>query len=472
MWVGPNGSLHTDSYGGTTRFDMLVDNFFTLNKWTHVAWVKNGTTYIVYKNGVQVATRTAPASVELPAGNFWLGKVDNFLIGALDEVRVWNTAKTAQEITANLGSEYNGNETGLAAYYNFNQGTAAGSNTSITTLNNLTTGANLNGTLTNMARTGSTSNFVSGVGPVIITQPVATLSLCNSATTGNTLTVNAVGQKLTYQWYSNTTNSISGGTAITGATSATFTAPTATAATTYYYVIVSSSCNSVTETSTVSTVTVAAAVAGTATISNTTVCNGATSPIITFRPSTNAGYQWMTLNSVTSNAASGVGQNGITVSISHSRGGMVAHTGMYSPSTFPAEYSVPSTGTQIRNDNSGIFTATFSQPVRDPLVAFASVGNPGNPVPVIVSAPFTPIWSNTANGWNTTYDLANNKFTGNEGFNIIRVDGLVTSVSFNYTVAEIYSTIAFGFVDQNTTLLVTSNAKIFFVIYFFKISGL
>ena len=452
MWVGPNGSLHTDSYGGTTRFDMLVDNFFTLNKWTHVAWVKSGTTYTVYKNGVQVATRTAPASVELPVGNFWIGKVDNFFGGALDEVRVWNTAKTAQEISSNLGLEFNGNETGLAAYYNFNQGTAAGSNTSITTLNNLTTGANLNGTLTSMARTGSTSNFVTGVGPVILTQPVASLSLCNNATSGNILSVTAVGQQLTYQWYRNSTNSNSGGTLISGATASTYTAPSSTAATTYYYVVVSSSCNAVTETSTVSTVTVAAAIAGTATVTNRTVCNGSTSEIITFRPPTTAGYQWMTLNSVIANSASGVGQNGITVSITHSAGGMQSHPGMYSPSTFPAEYSVPSTGTQIRNDNAGIFTATFSQPVRDPLVAFASVGNPSTFVPVIVSAPFTPIWSNTANaGWNTTYNTSNNSFTGNEGFNIIRIDGLISSVSFNYTVAESYSTIAFGFVDQNTT---------------------
>ena len=252
MWLGPNGSLHTDSYGGTTRYDMLVDNFFTVNKWTHVAWVKNGTTYTVYKNGVQFATRTAPASVELPAGNFWIGKVDNFFAGAIDEVRVWNTAKTAQEIAANLGVEYNGNETGLAAYYNFNQGAAGGTNTSITTLNNLTTGANLNGTLTNMARTGTTSNFVTGVGPVILTQPAATLSLCNSVTSGNTLTVSAVGQQLLYQWYRNTTNSNTGGTAVTGATSATFIAPSVTAGTYYYYVIVSSACNGVTEVSSVS----------------------------------------------------------------------------------------------------------------------------------------------------------------------------------------------------------------------------
>ncbi len=189
-----------------------------------------------------------------------------------------------------------------------------------------------------------------------------------------------------------------------------------------------------------------------AAVNNRTVCNGSTSEIITFRPPTTAGYQWMTLNSVSANSASGVGQNGITATITHSAGGMQSHSGMYSSTTFPVEYSVPSTGTQIRNDNAGIFTATFSQPVRDPLVAFASVGNPSTPVQVIVSAPFTPIWSNTANaGWNTTYNTSNNSFTGNEGFNIIRVNGLISSVSFNYTVAESYSTIAFGFVDQNTT---------------------
>ena len=46
------------------------------------------------------------------------------------------------------------------------------------------------------------------------------------------------GVSLSYQWYSNTQNSPTGGTPIPSATSATYAAPTATAGTTYYYVVV------------------------------------------------------------------------------------------------------------------------------------------------------------------------------------------------------------------------------------------
>ncbi|MFF5995168.1 S-layer homology domain-containing protein, partial [Lysinibacillus sp. KU-BSD001] len=46
------------------------------------------------------------------------------------------------------------------------------------------------------------------------------------------------GVSLSYQWYSNTTNSTSGGTLIPGATSATYAPPTDTAGTMYYYVVV------------------------------------------------------------------------------------------------------------------------------------------------------------------------------------------------------------------------------------------
>jgi hypothetical protein len=164
------------------------------------------------------------------------------------------------------------------------------------------------------------------------------------------------------------------------------------------------------------------------------------------------GFQWMTINSITDSTASGIGQNNITIAITQSGGGMEEESppGMYEALTFPQEYNVPDSGTQIRNTKNGVFTATFSQPVLNPLVAFASVGNPGRSVPVIVSSPFTPIW-----GQDTTYqNLVNGtqytQFTGTEGFNIIRIDGTLSSVSFTYTVEERYCTVCFGFVDQNT----------------------
>jgi hypothetical protein len=162
-----------------------------------------------------------------------------------------------------------------------------------------------------------------------------------------------------------------------------------------------------------------------------------------------SGFQWMTMNSINSSTASGVGQNAITVSITQTGGGMAIENGMYSASTFPGQYGVPLTGDQIQNNNSGTFTAVFSQPVYNALVAFASVGNPSLAVPVVVSVPFTPIWSQATTYQSPTGSSQYTQFTGTEGFNIIRIDGTASSVSFNYTVSETYSTICFGFVDQN-----------------------
>jgi gliding motility-associated-like protein len=243
MWVGPNGSLHTDSYSGSTRFDMLVDDFFTVNAWVHVAWVKNGTTYTIYKNGVQVTTATAPASVLLPNANFTIGKLDNFFAGTLDEVRIWNTARTAQEINDNISATLNGNETGLAAYYTFNQGVPGGSNTSINTVANLTSTPNLNGTLTAFAKSGNTSNFIDGFRVLLTAQPVAPTAVCLNASS-NTISVTALGSGITYQWFTNTVNNTTNATAIANATTNSYTIPTNVAGTRFYYVVVTGSCSS------------------------------------------------------------------------------------------------------------------------------------------------------------------------------------------------------------------------------------
>jgi len=179
-----------------------------------------------------------------------------------------------------------------------------------------------------------------------------------------------------------------------------------------------------------------------------------------------SGFQWMTMTSITESAASGIGQNNITVDITQTGGGMFQHTGMFASQVFPPEYGVPISGNQIANTQAGVFTATFSSPITDALVAFASVGQAGGSVPVLVldengnPKPFTVIWDSTSTVPNTQTTYQNlvsvppvfqyTQFTGTEGFNIIRIDGTMSSVTFNYGAAEYYCTICFGFVDQNT----------------------
>uniref|UniRef100_UPI000EE8E785 S-layer homology domain-containing protein n=1 Tax=Clostridium sp. AM58-1XD TaxID=2292307 RepID=UPI000EE8E785 len=82
---------------------------------------------------------------------------------------------------------------------------------------------------------------------------IATLTVAASVTDGGILS---------YQWYSNATDSNTGGTEIPGATSASYTAPTGTTGTTYYYIVVTNTNNratgqkTATSTSNVAAVTV------------------------------------------------------------------------------------------------------------------------------------------------------------------------------------------------------------------------
>lgn len=172
----------------------------------------------------------------------------------------------------------------------------------------------------------------------------------------------------------------------------------------------------------------------------------------------NSGFQWITMENVTATTATGriVGGtdfNDVSVSITHSVGGMGPHDGTVGANVFPVEYNVPLAGTsQLQSTQAGIFRAVFNKPVVNPLIAFASVGGVVS-VPVEISRPFTPIWTDSTQGSTVYENPANatqyNQFTGTEGFNIIRIDGTFTEVTFSYTVSEFYSTIGFGFVDQN-----------------------
>ena len=141
----------------------------TWDVWQHVAFTYDGTTAKMYINGVDVGTSTYNTGVNLqgssgPAFIGYLYGTNTFngnFKGALDEVRIWNKALTASEITAKKDRQLNGNETGLVAYYNFNTGIVNSNNTGLTTLADQTSNGN-NGTLNNFALNGGSSNWTIG----------------------------------------------------------------------------------------------------------------------------------------------------------------------------------------------------------------------------------------------------------------------------------------------------------------------
>ncbi len=115
------------------------------------------------------------------------------------------------------------------------------------------------------------------LGPNISTQPASTVqNLCINANISALSVTASSPTAISYQWYSNNTSSNAGGTLIAGATSSTYTPPTNTVGTKYYYVVCTNAQGSTTSTVSGAVTVSALSVAGTAS-SDQTICSG-TSP--------------------------------------------------------------------------------------------------------------------------------------------------------------------------------------------------
>ncbi|KPA13039.1 hypothetical protein MHK_006758 [Candidatus Magnetomorum sp. HK-1] len=112
--------IHYGFGNGSSWLCTLSGDVLTLNAWNHVAVTFDGTNYKLYINGQQVHNYTG-ASGKTPYNNplKWIGRVDNYFKGIIDEVRIWNIARTSSQIQANMYEPLSGNESGLVGYYQF-----------------------------------------------------------------------------------------------------------------------------------------------------------------------------------------------------------------------------------------------------------------------------------------------------------------------------------------------------------------
>jgi len=135
---------------------------FPLSQWVHVAVTYDApsTTMKLYKNGVLVSANTSAPGYTNSDMQLGAWESDNFFDGAMDEVRIWDTAVSQEQILANMNTDLP-QQTHLIAYYRFDQGTAGGNNSSLIAAYDYSGNGHC-GILYNFALTGSTSNYITG----------------------------------------------------------------------------------------------------------------------------------------------------------------------------------------------------------------------------------------------------------------------------------------------------------------------
>jgi hypothetical protein len=102
-------------------------NTVTPNVWQHFALVYNGSQLLLYKNGGLIQSIVASGQILNTTTPFEIGKSvfgseQFFLDGQIDEVRIWNTARSCEQIKDGMNCQIDPmTVSGLVAYYDFNE---------------------------------------------------------------------------------------------------------------------------------------------------------------------------------------------------------------------------------------------------------------------------------------------------------------------------------------------------------------
>lgn len=112
-----------------THFDITVNNVLNADAWNHLAATFDGDVLRLFVNGVEVITApdTLPEFAVTRLVNITVARFQGTLTatdpqgaaGMLDELRVWNIARTQAEVQETALQKLTGTEPGLAAYWDF-----------------------------------------------------------------------------------------------------------------------------------------------------------------------------------------------------------------------------------------------------------------------------------------------------------------------------------------------------------------
>jgi hypothetical protein len=179
-WQGIAGNFYTKGYGifynsstihayisrNGTSLSVSINSSFLLPGWHYFAMTYDGRYLRLFVDGAEKAMNDAGATYPIDyvdLNSFTIGAqsgtgstpTGNYFSGSIDEVRLWNTAQSISTLRANMNKSMLGNETGLVAEWNLNDGFAS----TATAENNTLYSTLFNGTLTNFASTVAATSF-------------------------------------------------------------------------------------------------------------------------------------------------------------------------------------------------------------------------------------------------------------------------------------------------------------------------
>jgi len=97
-----------------------VNNILTNSEWYHVAGTYDGNEMKLYLNGAEIGNNITSGGFYQGNGNFSFSSTGESMLGKIDEARLWNTVRTANDIRENMYLSLSGAENGLINYWQFN----------------------------------------------------------------------------------------------------------------------------------------------------------------------------------------------------------------------------------------------------------------------------------------------------------------------------------------------------------------
>lgn len=119
---------HTFGFANTGATGVGSNEPLPTDTWCHVAFVWNTgeNDYRIYMNGEPVLTNPVnPAALRMTGEPLRIGTDghhNQWFVGRIDEIRIWNVSRSAEEIERDMNRPLSGNEAGLVGYWNLDEG--------------------------------------------------------------------------------------------------------------------------------------------------------------------------------------------------------------------------------------------------------------------------------------------------------------------------------------------------------------